>query len=185
MPKASELRKGNAVLYDGNLWIVHEATRVAKGNWRSYMQIKLKNFKQGNVVDFRFNMDEKLESPFVEDKQYEYLYRDGDDYVVMDLQTFEQYHVSSELLPDAEKYLKGNEHITCKLMEGKIIGADLPDTVVLEVTDAPPVVKGATATNQNKEVTLETGHVLRVPPFIATGDKVKVDTRTDSYMERA
>ncbi len=185
MPKATDIRKGQAVFYENQLWIVHEATRVAKGNWRSYMQIKLKNFKSGQVVDNRFNMDEKLESPHVEDRPYEFLYRDGDDFVLMDTKDFEQHHVSKDIMPDAELYLKGNERLVAKLMEGQIIGVDLPNIVELQVADAPPVVKGATATNQSKEAILETGLKVRVPPFISPGEVVRVDTRTGEYIERA
>ncbi len=185
MPKAVEIRRGQAVMHEGQLWIVHEAQHVAKGNKGSYMKLKLKNFKQGNVVEYRFNVNDKVESPFVEDKPYEFLYRDGDHYVVMETVTFEQINVSKDLIPDGEKFLKGNEQLMCKIMDGQIIGADLPNTVELEVTDAPPVIKGATATNQNKEVTLETGYKLRVPPFISNGEILRVDTRTGEYIERA
>lgn len=185
MPKAIDIRKGQAVIWEGKLWTVHESTRVAKGNWRSYMQIKLKNFKTGQIVDNRFNMDEELESPHVEDRPFEYLYKDGGDFVLMDVNNYEQIHVSADLMPDADHFLKGNERCMAKLMDGTVIGVELPNTVSLAVTDAPPVVKGATATNQSKEVTLETGFKVRVPPFITNGEVVRVDTRTGEYIERA
>jgi len=183
--KAIDMRKGQIIMIDGQIWIVHEAQRVAKGNWRSYMAVKLKNFKQGNVVDHRFRMDELFEMPFVEDRPFEYLYREGNDFVLMNIETFDQLHVSKDIMPDAEKFLKGNERVMCKLMEGLVVGVELPNTVALEVTDAPPVVKGGTATNQSKEVTLETGYKVRVPPFITNGEIIKIDTRTGDYLERA
>ncbi len=185
MPKAFDIRKGQAVFHDGQLWIVHESQHVAKGNKRSYMQIKLKNFKHGNVVDQRFRVDAQLETPFVEDKPYEYLYREGDGYVLMHTETYDQVTVNKELMPLADKFLKGNERCMCKIMDGQIIGVELPNTVELEVTDAPPVVKGATATNQSKEVTLETGYKVRVPPFISSGEVLRIDTRSGDYIERA
>lgn len=185
MPKAFDIRRGQAVTHDNQLWIVHESQHVAKGNKRSYMQIKLKNFRSGNLVDFRFRVDEQLETPFVEDSQFEYLYREGTDYVLMNKETYDQITVSNDLMGEADKFLKGNETVACKIIEGKVIGVELPNTVPLEVTDAPPVVKGATATNQSKEVTLETGYKVRVPPFIKTGEKVRIDTRTGDYIERA
>jgi elongation factor P len=185
MVKAIDLREGQVILHDGQLWIVHESQRVAKGNWRSYMAVKLKNFKRGNVVDFRFRMDEQFESPFVEDKPFEYLYRDGEDYVLMHTETFDQMQVSKDLIPNGDKFLKGNERVMCKLMEGKIVGVDLPNTVELAVVEAPPQIKGATATNQTKEVVLETGYKVRVPPFISTGEVLRIDTRTGEYLERA
>jgi elongation factor P len=183
--KAIDMRKGQVIVIEGQLWIVHEAQRVAKGNWRSYMAVKLKNFKQGNVIDYRFRMDESFESPFVEDRPYEYLYREGDDFVLMNIETFDQVHVPKDIMPDAENFLKGNERVMCKLMEGQVVGVELPNIVELEVTDAPPVVKGATATNQSKEVVLETGYKVRVPPFITNGEIIRIDTRTGEYLERA
>jgi elongation factor P len=185
MPKAFDIRKGQVVARDGQLWIVHEATHVAKGNKRSYMSIKLKNFKHGNIVDQRFRVDEQIVTPFVEDKPYEFLYREGDAYVLMHTETYDQVIASKDLMPDAEKFLKGNERVSCKLLDGQIIAVELPNTVELEVADAPPVVKGATATNQSKEVILETGFKVRVPPFICTGEVVRIDTRTGDYIERA
>lgn len=185
MVKAIDLRKGQAVMHEGQLWIVHEASRVAKGNWRSYMAVKLKSFKQGNVVDFRFRMDEQFDSPFVEDRPFEFLYREGKDYVLMNVETFDQLHVSADLIPDGDKFLKGNERLMCKIMDGQIIGTELPNTVELTVAEASPVVKGATATNQSKEVTLETGYKVRVPPFITAGEVLRIDTRTGEYLERA
>ena len=185
MPKAFDIRKGQVVMYEDQLWIIHDAQHVAKGNKRSYMAMKLKNFKQGNVVDRRFRVDDQLETPYVEEKPYEYLYRDGDSYVLMDVETFDQVNANAGLMPDAEKFLKGNERCLCKMMDGQIIAVELPNTVELEVTDAPPVVKGATATNQNKEVILETGYKVRVPPFISNGEILRIDTRSGDYIERA
>ena len=185
MPKAIDIRKGQAVVWEGKLWIVHESSRVAKGNWRSYMQIKLKNFKTGQIVDNRFNMDEELEAPHVEDKSCEFLYRDGDDFVLMENQSFEQFPVSKEIMGDAEFYLKGNEKLNAKFVDGLVVGVDLPNSVELTVKDTAPQVKGATATNQNKEAEMETGLKIRVPPFIATGEVLRIDTRTGEYLERA
>lgn len=185
MPKAFDIRKGQAVEHDGQLWIVHDSQHVAKGNKRSYMQIKLKNFKSGNLIDFRFRVDEQIPAPYVEDRPFEYLYREGDAFVLMDIETFDQVPLDGSLIPEAEKFLKGNERLSCKIMDGRIIAAQLPNTVELEVTDAPPVVKGATATNQSKEVILETGYKVRVPPFISNGEVLRIDTRTGDYIERA
>jgi elongation factor P len=136
MPKATDIRKGQAVIYEGKLWFVHDSQRVAKGNWRSYMQIKLKNFKTGQVIDNRFNMDEELESPHVEDKQFEYLYKEGDSFVLMDTTTFDQINVPAEIMPDADKYLKGNERLMAKFVDGQVVGVELPNVVELTVTDA-------------------------------------------------
>lgn len=185
MIKAVDLRKGKVIMHEGEVSVVHEVAHVAKGNKRSYMQAKVKNFKSGTITEVRFSVDDRIEVPFIDSREYEYLYRDGDNYVVMDLDTFEQIPVSAELVGEAGAWLKPNEKVTCQLHEGQMITFELPHVVELEVTDTPPVVKGATATNQSKEATLETGTRVRVPPFIEPGTRVRVDTRTGEYVERA
>lgn len=185
MIKAVELRKGKTVLYEGELFVVHDAQHVAKGNKRSYMQAKLKNFKQGNIIDVRFRVDETLEVPFVESKEYEFLYEDGNGFVVMDHATFDQFTVSPDVVGDAKMYLVPNEKISCQLLDGQILSFELPNTVTLAVAETPPVVKGATASAQMKDAVLETGARIKVPGFIEPGQKVRVDTRTGQYLDRA
>ena len=157
---------------------------MAKGNKRSYIQAKLKSLKGGNIIDVRFSVDDRIETPFIESKPYEYLYRDGAEYVLMDQESYEQLSVAADMMGEAESYLKGNEVVSLSLIDGAIVAVELPHTVELEVTDAPPVVKGATATNQNKEITLETGLRVKAPPFIENGEMVRIDTRTGEYVER-
>jgi elongation factor P len=185
MIKAVDMRKGMVVEHDGQLFTVHEFQVVSKGNWRSYVAAKLKNFKTGSVIDARFSTDDKLETPRVEGNEYEYLYREGDSYVFMDVKTYDQISVPTDLVPDAEHYLKGNERCKLLLMDGVVVGCELPNVVELAVKETPPVVKGATATNQQKDAILETGLKVRVPPFITNGEVVRVDTRTGEYLERA
>lgn len=185
MIKAIELRKGKTILHNGELVTVHEARHVAKGNKGSYMQTKLKNFKSGKIFEVRFNVTDRIEIPYVETKPYEFLYRDGSSFVVMDTETFDQFPIGEEMMGDAVRWLTPNVRVTCQLYEERIISVEVPFTVTLEVTEATPAVKGATATNQLKEVVLETGVKIRVPPFIETGERVNVDTRTGEYIERA
>ncbi|MCG3126614.1 MAG: Elongation factor P [Phycisphaerae bacterium] len=185
MIKASELRKGKVVTHEGGLYTVADIQRVSKGNWRSYLQAKLKSLKTGQLLDVRFSVDDKVETPYVETKPYEYLYRDGNDFVIMDRESFDQIHVNADVMGEADQYLKGNETVTCSFIDGQIVSVELPNTVELVVTDAPPVVKGATATNQTKEATLETGLRVRVPPFIEIGERLRIDTRSGEYLERA
>lgn len=185
MIKAVELRKGRTVMYEDKAYVVHDAQHVAKGNKASYMQAKLKGLKDGLIIDVRFRVEERLETPYLEDKEYEYLYQDGDDFIVMDTSTYDQIHLSSGVMGEAVQFLKPNERITAKLLDGEIIGVELPHVVELEITDTPPVVKGATVTNQPKEATLETGARIRVPAFIEPGERVRVDTRSGEYIERA
>lgn len=185
MIKAVDLRKGKTVLYDGQLCIVHDAQHVAKGNKRSYMQAKMKNFKTGVISDVRFSVDDRIEVPYVEQKQFEFLYREGDKFIVMDLESFDQVAVSADVVADAAQWLRPNEKVTCEIYNGEMVSFILPNTVELTVKDAPPVVKGSTATNQLKEAVLETGAKVRVPPFIEIGERVCIDTRTGEYLERA
>jgi elongation factor P len=163
--KAFDLKKGKVIHFQGDLWRVEDVSIMSKGNWRSYMQVRLKNVKTGRGTETRFSTDDKIETPFVETRPYEYLYREGEDYVLMDQCTFDQIHVSSEVMGEAHLYLKGNEVVTLQIIDGKTVSCELPNTVELTVTDTPPVVKGATATNQTKDAV--------------------IDTRTGEYLERA
>jgi len=185
MLKAIELRKGKTIMHEGDVCVVHEVAHVAKGNKRSYMQAKLRSLKTGTMNDVRFTVDARIEVPFVESKEYEYLYREGEHYVVMDVDTFDQFPVAEDIVGEAGKWLTPNTRVYCQILDGQIISFDPPMIVELTITDAPPVVKGATATNQNKEAILETGVKVRVPPFIENGEVIRVDTRTGEYVERA
>ena len=185
MIKASELKKGKVVLHEGALYSVSDIERVSKGNWRSYLQVKLKSLKDGRITDARMSVDDRVETPFVDTKPYQYLYRDGDHFVLMDEQSFDQFPVAADVMGAADQYLRGNEQVTVSFIEGKVVAVELPNTVTLKVVDTPPVVKGATATNQSKDALLETGLRVRVPPFIDIGEELRIDTRTGEYLERA
>ncbi len=185
MLKANDLRPGKVVIHEGTLYTVKDQTHVAKGNKRSYIQLKLKNFQSGQIIDLRARVDDPFETPFVETKEYEYLYRDGSDYVLADVETYDQIPISTDLIGDAARFMKENIRLTCDLVDGKMVNVELPHVVELTIIDTPPVVKGATATNQNKDALLETGAKIKVPPFIGNGEIVRVDTRSGEYMERA
>ena len=115
MMKAIDLRKGKVVALNGELYTVHDSRHVAKGNKGSYMQTKLRGVKSGNMIDIRFNVNDRVEAPYVDTKPYEYLYRDGDSFVVMDTETFDQIHVPSDVMSGGEKYLTGNEEVVCSI----------------------------------------------------------------------
>lgn len=185
MIKAVDMRKGMAVIHEGEIHTVHECQHVAKGNKRSYMQASLKSLLSGSILNIRFRVDDTLEQPFIEKKEYEFLYQQGDQLVLMDTTTYDQINVEKDLFGDQIGYLKPNQRVSAEIHEGRIISVALPNVVELEVTDTPPVVKGATATNQNKDATLETGIVVKVPPFIAIGETLRIDTRSGEYLERA
>ena len=185
MLKANDLRPGKVVLHDNTLYTVKEATHVAKGNKRSYIQLKFKNFQTGQIIDLRARVDDPFETPFVQTKEYEYLYRDGNDYVLADVETYDQIPISPDQVGDAARFMKENIRLTCDIVDDKIVNVELPHVVELAVTDTPPVVRGATATNQSKDAVLETGARIKIPPFIDNGEVVRVDTRTGEYVERA
>lgn len=185
MLKANDLRPGKVVMHEGTLYSVKDATHVAKGNKRSYIQLKLKNFQSGQILDVRARVDDTFETPFVNSKEYEYLYRDANNFIFADVETYDQIPINEDMLAEALPFLKENERVTCDLVDGKIVNVALPHVVELAITDTPPSIKGATATNQNKEAILETGAKIKVPPFIEPGEVVRVDTRTGEYIERA
>lgn len=185
MIKAFDLKKGRVIQWENDLWTVEDISIMSKGNWRSYMQVRLKNVKTGRSTDTRMSTDDKIETPFVESKPFEYLYREGKDFIAMDPATFDQIHISEAIMGDGANYLKGNETITCQFIDEKIVAVEMPNTVELKVVDTPPVVRGATATNQTKDATLETGLRVKVPPFIEIGEMLRIDTRSGEYLERA
>jgi len=185
MVKANELKRGRLVSHEGQYYTVHAVQIVAKGNWRSYVQVKLKHLKNGNVIDVRFGVDDRVETPFIDTRPFEFLYKDGNDYVLMDKESYDQMHVSADVLPDADNYLRGNETIVCGIIDGVVVTTEMPNSVELKVTDTPPAIKGATVTNQSKDAVVETGYRLRVPPFIENGEVIRIDTRTGEYLERA
>jgi elongation factor P len=183
--KTSELKKGQVILHEGLRYTVKDIQHVAKGNWRSYYQIKLKDFNTGRVVELRFAVDDRIETLFVQTKELEYLYREGDNLIMADPETYDQMPLSIDIVGDGMQYLKENVHLTCSLIDNVVVSAELPIVVELQIADTTPVVRGATATNQSKEAIMETGAKVRVPPFIEKGERIRIDTRTGEYMERA
>jgi elongation factor P len=183
--KVSELKKGQVVLIDNIRYTIKDLQHVAKGNWRSYYQVKLKDYKSGRIIDQRMAVDDRIETIYVETKPLEYLYYDGENYVLADPKTYDQIPVSADMIGDGVQFLKENTVLTCSIIDGLIVNAELPFTVELAIKDTVPAIKGATATNQNKDAVLETGARIKVPPFIEVSEVVRVDTRTGQYLERA
>ncbi len=182
--KASELKTGNAVDIDGQVWIVTNIEQVKPGKGPAYSQIKMKNAMTGANIDKRFRSTEDVEGVNLDKREMEYLYSDGSGAVFMDTETYEQSTIPSDILGDALNYLKPNTALVGLVYDGKVISIELPASVELEVTDTPPGIKGATATNQLKEAVCETGLKTRVPPFIANGEVVRVSTDTGEYLGR-
>ena len=182
--KASDIRKGMVVTIDGNNFVVSDFAHRTPGNLRAFVQAKLKNMANGTSIEKRFRSDEQIEVPYVESKEYEYLYSAGDEHVFMDTETFDQLSFERDIVGDSISYLLPNARVMVKYIDAKAVSIELPASVDMTVTDTPPSIKGATATNQYKEATTETGLKISVPPFIGPGEKVRIDTRSGEYIER-
>jgi elongation factor P len=183
--KYSDLRRGMVILEEGQLFQVLDRDLKTPGNLPSKLTIKVKNLKTGFVNDRRVHPEDKVEQAFLETRDFQYLYKDGDGYVFMDKETYDQITLDKEWVGDLMLYLKENEDAKVTFHEGKALSLELPNTVDLKVIDTEPSVKGATAQAQYKPATLETGLKITVPPFISTGDVVSVDTRECKYLGRA
>jgi elongation factor P len=184
MSKASEIKNGNIIRFNGELVQVEEFLHRTPGNLRAFYQARMRNVKTGKLVEYRFRTDEEVSIARVETSDYQYLYEEGDALVVMDNTTFEQYTVPKFLFGNAVKFLKEGTNVIVAFESDEPIMAKAPASVELEITYTEPAVKGDTSTNALKAATVETGAEIRVPLFINLGDKVKVDTATGAYLER-
>lgn len=169
---------------DGDLQVITQYTHVTPGNLRAFVQIKIRSIRTGSTIEKRLRSGEDVEQVSLDRRQMEYLYRDGTGYVFMDTETFEQETLDEALVGDLMGYVKPNQQITVLVADGVPVSIELPPTVELQVADTPPGIKGATATNQLKEATLETGLKTRVPPFISPGDVIRISTADGSYNAR-
>jgi len=183
--KASEMRPGMAFIIDGQLCICTVSTHVTPGNLRAFVQAKLRRISDGVTMEKRLRSTEDVEEVFLDKRDMEYLYSDKNSHVFMDTTSYDQITVSDELLGDAIKYFKPNTPVTALLHGEKIVSIELPKVVELAVTETTPQPKGATATNQMKDATLETGLRTRVPPFIEVGEVIRINTEDGSYLSRA
>jgi elongation factor P len=182
---ATELRTGNIVLYNGQLHRVLSVTHITPGNWRGMVQTKLRNLKTGTQLEHRFRSEDKIEKATLDTQEMQYLYSDSSGHHFMNTSTFEQLALTDEMLGDALGYMLPDTVITVDFYEGQPVGLELPNTVVLEVVETDPAMKGATAAGGSKPAKLETGVVVQVPQFVENGTKVIVDTRSGEYVSRA
>lgn len=172
-------------MYNGEVCIVLDAQHRTPGNLRAFVQVTLRNVRSGRSSDVRFSSTEKVDVVPLVAKKMEFSYKDGEDYVFSDPETFETVTLTPEIVGEAKDYLVENTAVTVTFVEEKAVQIELPSSVVLTVTDAPEGVKGDSATNVQKTVTLETGLTVQVPLFIKNGEKLRIDTRTGKYIERA
>lgn len=184
MINVQDIRKGNVFKLDGDLWTVMHMQHVSPGKGGAFVKIKARSQNSGNSKEMNFRSGEKIEKVDVFQKDATYLYQDGDDYVLMDDESYEQYHVSADLCEDVGKFvlLNGKAHIF--LHDEKVIAVEVPNFVELQIVQADPGVKGDTVTKTMKTVEVETGYKVQVPLFINEGDVIKIDTSTGEYSER-
>ena len=183
--RASDIRRGQAVVMEGKLFVVTNADHNTPGNLRAKVQFKLRDVIKGTILDRRVGATDDIETANLDRRQVEYLYSDNEGHVLMDLETYDQATIPKEVFGDDIKYLKPNTQILALYHEGTILSYELPKTVDLKVTETQPGIKGATATNQLKDAELETGLKTRVPPFIEIGEVIRVSTETGAYLSRA
>jgi elongation factor P len=180
----NEVRKGTKLLFDGDLYVVTETQHITPGNWRAMLACKLKSLKTGLTISRTFRMNDALERADVEEKKMGFLYKDDEGYHFMDNQTYEQYRLSTEEIGDAKYYLKDGMECQVQLYDGHPVGMDSPNFVELKIVETEPSLKGATASGGYKPAKLETGLVVKVPQFLSEGEVIRVDTRTNEYVER-
>ncbi|MBG9983972.1 elongation factor P [Aerococcaceae bacterium DSM 111022] len=186
MISAVDLRAGVTFVQDGNLIKVLDASHHKPGKGNTVMRMKLRNVRTGATYDTTFRPDEKFERAFIETKAVQYLYNMDSTAVFMDLETYEQYEIPEDIIEDELKFIKENDNVEIQFFETEVIGVDLPSTVVLEVVETQPSIKGATVTGSGKPATLQTGLVVNVPDFIEAGEQLIINTADGgSYSKRA
>ncbi len=185
MISTNDFRTGVTVTIDGDAWQVVEFQHVKPGKGAAFVRAKMRNLCTGAVVERTFNAAERMPKAVVDRRAMQYLYQNGDLYVFMDNETYEQSELSKEQLGNAINFLKENMEAKIMVYETRILGVELPNTVELKVQETEPGIKGDTATGGSKNATLETGYVVKVPLFINEGDVLRIDTRSGEYIERA
>ncbi len=180
----SDFRNGISILMDGNIFTITDFQHVKPGKGGAFVRSTLKNIKNGRSIEKTWRAGERVEQAFLERRPLQYLYNDGSEYFLMDPETFEQISVPKDQIGDSVKYLKENMDLSVLTHKEAIIGIEIPSFVELEVTETAGSEKGDTASGGGKPATVETGAVVSVPFFVKVGDKIKIDTRSDQYLER-
>ncbi|HEV2390768.1 MAG TPA: elongation factor P [Verrucomicrobiae bacterium] len=185
MPTANDLRRGMAINYNGDICVVLDSQHRTPGNLRAFVQATLRSIRSGRSSDVRFSSTERIDVVPMVTRKMEFSYKDGQDYVFSDPETYETVTLSPEIVGDAKNFLVENGGVTVTFVEDKAVSIEMPSSVVLTVSDAPEGIRGDSANNVQKPVIMETGITVQAPLFIKTGEKIKIDTRTGKYMERA
>lgn len=182
--KATNLKKGMCIKLNNDLYIVMSTMHITPGNWRGMVQSKLRNLISGNQMDHRFRSEDMVERVILDETEMEFLYRDGDDFHFMNTETYEQTHLSRDVLGDNVNFLTPNMRLKVVFHEQAPVGIELPLTVDLKIVDTAPEIKGATASAQRKPAVTDTGLTVQVPSFIGPGEMIRVSTDDGSYQER-
>ena len=185
MISAGDFRKGVTLEIDGQLCTIVDFQHVKPGKGAAFVRAKIKNIITGSITETTFNPNDKFSRAHIETKDMQYLYSDGDLYYFMDNETYEQIPIAHDLIEDALPFIRENDEVQMKFYQGRPFNVEPQNFVILEVTETEPGVRGDTATNVTKPATVETGYVVTVPSFVNIGDKIRIDTRTGEYMERA
>jgi len=181
---SSDFRTGLSIQYQGELYQIIEFQHVKPGKGGAFVKTKLRNLRTGSVIAKRFDPEERMERAHMERRTMQYLYSTGDDYTFMDSETFEQHTFSRDQIGDGVKYLKDNLEVTVLSHEDEVLAVELPHSIEAKVIETDPGLRGDTASGGSKPATIETGAVVQVPLFINTGNTIRVDTRSDQYLER-
>jgi elongation factor P len=185
MATTSDLKTGLIINFNNDLHSVVSVEHRTPGNLRAFYQVKLRNLKNGKTIENRFRSGEEIQIERLESGDFQFLYKDGEDYVFMDSETYDQVTIRGDIIGKAGNYLKEGEIIQIYSHNSKPLSAEIPPHVYLKVVSAPPGVKGDTATGASKQVVVETGATVNAPLFINEGDVIRVDSRTGEYIERA
>ncbi|MFI4922504.1 MAG: elongation factor P [Burkholderiales bacterium] len=182
---ATEIRAGNLIEFEKRVWRVLKCYHVhVGGRGGAFMQVEMKDVESGTKLNQRFRTDDKIERAFVDNREMEYLYNDGGSLVFMDKENYEQLSLSADFLEGQVEYLLPNTDVQMNFYNGRVIGLQLPPSVVLTITETEPNLKGATATSSYKPAKTETGLTVMVPPFVLQGEKIKINTDSGEYIER-
>lgn len=184
MISSNDFRPGVSIELDGSVWRVVEFLHVKPGKGSAFVRTKLKNIQSGNVVERTFRAGETVPQAVIEKMTMQHTYKDGDEYVFMDMESYEEGRLSSTQIGDRVKYLKEGMEVNVVRWGEQVLEVELPNSVVLEVTQTDPGVKGDTATGGKKPAIVETGAEIMVPLFISIGERIKIDTRSDEYLGR-
>src|SRR5437763_13690889 len=184
MIAATQLRPGMVVKFNNDLYSIFSMNHRTPGNLRGFVQVRMRSLRSGSMTEHRFSSEDKVERAALEEHEMEYLYDDGEYFYFMNIESYEQMHLTKDLLGDATNFLIPNLKVTVEFYEGKPISVELPATVDMTVVETERGLKGATVSNVTKPAKMETGLVVQVPPFITEGEKIRVNTAEGTYQER-